>query len=128
MVIETNQYYSINKVNKSSILVTVHTDEMTEIYWSQLNSDIKIIGMRKADVYFDFMFRNGFKDRYYYITTDEESCVKGSLTSCVETEELRRCADLFFAHNPQFIITSSLTSFQKAFYKNRLKRLFGIEL
>lgn len=126
MVIISNQYYKIHETSQHKVLVTVLTCEMTEVYWTQLQDDIHQLNLVNANVYFDFIYRNGMRDRYYRLSTDSKSKIKDTLLPCRELEDIEVVADEFFAKNLHLIRTSVLSSFQKQFYINKLKRLYKI--
>ena len=128
MVIISNQYYTVQRTHQQKILVTVLSCEMTEVYWWQLKRDINALNVGDSCIFFDFMYRNGMRDRYYQIHTDNHSQIKGTLLPCHDCHDLEIIADEFFAHNPQYIATSVLSSFQKQFYLNRLRRIFNMTL
>lgn len=121
-MVTMNNYYNIQIVSSSTLLITILSSEMSEVYWKKLIDDIKTIG-KTAVVYVDFLFRNGFKDRYYALQSNEEG--KAILVPCQIELGVERVADLFYMEYPIYIEKSSLSTFQKKFYYNRLKRLFN---
>lgn len=126
MVEISNKYYRLQRISARIVLITILTCEMTEVYWGQLNDDVRALRICDSNVYFDFLFRNGMRDRYYQLETDGNSDIKGALTPVLNYEHIEKIADAFFACNPQYIKTSVLTEFQKKFYINRLRRLYSL--
>lgn len=117
-----NNYYNIQSITPSTFLVTILSCEMSEVYWESLIDDIKNAN-KNTVVYVDFLFRNGFNDRYYVLQSNDDG--KTILIPCKIELSVERVADLFFMKYPLFIEKSSLNTFQKKFYYNRLKRLFN---
>lgn len=121
-MVTMNNYYNIQSITPSTFLVTILSCEMSEVYWESLIDDIKNAN-KNTVVYVDFLFRNGFNDRYYVLQSNDDG--KTILIPCKIELSVERVADLFFMKYPLFIEKSSLNTFQKKFYYNRLKRLFN---
>lgn len=117
-----SNYYNIQSIQPNVCLVTILSCEMTEVYWKQLMADLEPLS-KDVLVCVDFLFRNGFHDRYYKLTskTSNQVILEPFQIGC----QISRIADLFFAENPVYIENSILSRFQKQFYCNRLKRIFG---
>ncbi len=121
-MVTMNNYYNIQSITSSTFLVTILSCEMSEVYWESLINDIKTVN-NNTIVYVDFLFRNGFNDRYYVLQSNDDG--KITVIPCKIELSVERVADLFFMKYPLFIERSSLSTFQKKFYYNRLKRLFN---
>lgn len=115
-----SNYYNIQAIQPNVCLVTILSCEMTEVYWKQLMADLEPLS-KDVSVYVDFLFRNGFHDRYFklILTTSKQVILEPFQIGC----QISRIADLFFAENPVYIENSILSRFQKRFYCNRLKRI-----
>lgn len=118
-----NNYYNVQLIEPEVCLVTILSCEMTEVYWKRLMDDLELLH-KNVLVYFDFLFRNGFHDRYYKLTHTTNGQV--ILEPYQMSPRISHIADHFFAVNPVFIETSILSRFQKQFYSNRLRRFFGL--
>lgn len=120
------KYYYIRVLSDKTILVTVLSTEMTSVYWSMLVKDLASLKIGNCFVFFDFMVRNGIKDRFYATYLREDYSVDGSLQKCRLKLTMKHQADDFFLTHQSYINKSVLTDSQKAAYLNKLscKRLF----
>ena len=116
-----SNYYNIQAIQPNVCLVTILSCEMTEIYWKQLMADLEPLS-KDVLVCVDFLFRNGFHDRYFKLTLTTSNQV--ILEPFQIDSQISRIADFFFAENPVYIENSILSRFQKQFYCNKLKRIF----
>lgn len=53
--------YQIISLGERSFLVVVLSLEMTDYYWTALQSELAKYNVADAEVYFDFLYRNGLK-------------------------------------------------------------------
>ena len=54
--------YQIISLGERSFLVVVLSLEMTDYYWTALQSELAKYNVADAEVYFDFLYRNGLKN------------------------------------------------------------------
>ena len=57
--------YQIISLGEQSFLVVVLSLESTNVYWTALQSELATYNVANAEVYFDFLYRNGLKNRFF---------------------------------------------------------------
>lgn len=114
------KYYNIRVLSDKTIFVTVLSTEMTSVYWSMLVKDLASLKIGNSIVFFDFMVRNGVKDRFYSTYLREDYSVECSLQKCRLNLTLKHQADDFFLTHQSYVNKSVLTDSQKAAYLNKL--------
>ena len=102
-----NKEFQIIPLQGRSLLVVILSSEMTNHYWKELQTELANLNIADAEVYFDFLYRNGLKNRFF----------KSELKA---PKEYIKVADTFFASHSKWIDSSVLSSFQKIFYKKRI--------
>ena len=93
-----NKEFQIIPLQGRSLLVVILSSEMTNYYWKELQTELANLNIADAEVYFDFLYRNGLKNRFF------KSKLKG----------------MMLISNSKWIDSSVLSSFQKIFYKKRI--------
>lgn len=53
--------YQIISLGEQSLLVVILSLEMMDNYWTTLQSELAQYNIANAEVYFDFLYRNGLK-------------------------------------------------------------------
>lgn len=109
-------YFQISRCNKQFVLVTVLTSEMSAAYWESLSQTISALNVRNRRIVFDYLFRNGLKDRFYETFTDDNSTICISLKKSDASPYIVRAADSFFVKHKKYIEVSALTKRQKQLY------------
>ena len=112
--------YKIISLGEQSFLVVILSLEMTDCYWPTLQTEIAKYNVANAEVYFDFLFRNGLKDRFFKTKLSGVNLLYNSLRRCNATRECIYAADKFFSSHTEMIEYSVLSSFQKTFYRRKL--------
>ena len=115
-----NKDFKIISIPDGNFIVVILSDEMTCEYWNSLKNALPESDNRNADIYFDFLFRNGLKNRFFKTSLSRFFNVANSLKKCDVPEEYIRIADSFFAGNSYLIEESVLSNFQKEFYKKKI--------
>ena len=115
------QIYQIKDVK--CLLVVILSVEMTDYYWQNLKSELANLDSADSEVYFDFLYRNGLRNRFFKSKLHGVKLVDNSLRKCDAPEECVRVADTFFAKHSAWIETSVLSSLQKLFYKHKISDL-----
>lgn len=100
--------------------MVILSSEMTSHYWKELQTELATFNIADAEVYFDFLYRNGLKNRFFKSELKGISLIANSLKRCEAPQEYIKVADTFFASHSQWIDSSVLSSFQKVFYKKRI--------
>lgn len=101
-------------------MVVILSSEMTSHYWKELQAELANCNIADAEVYFDFLYRNGLKNRFFKSELKGITLIANSLKKCEAPKEYIKVADTFFASNSKWIDSSVLSSFQKVFYKRRI--------
>ena len=57
--------YQIISLGEQSLLVVILSLEMMDNYWTTLQSELAQYNIANAEVYFDFLYRNGLKNRFF---------------------------------------------------------------
>lgn len=56
-----NKEFQIIPLQGRSLLVVILSSEMTNHYWKELQTELANLNIADAEVYFDFLYRNGLK-------------------------------------------------------------------
>ena len=72
-----NKEFQIIPLQGRSLLVVILSSEMTNYYWKELQTELANLNIADAEVYFDFLYRNGLKSsqriyqgcRYFFCFT-----------------------------------------------------------
>ena len=116
------KFYNIKQIGNNNILVTILTTEGTSVYWHALKSQLNRREYANKSVFFDFMYRNGFQNRFFCAHIIQTDAVLSQLCRCEESlAEVEREADRFFAHNIRFLEGSALTELQRNSYVYRIR-------
>lgn len=115
--------YQIISLGERSFLVVVLSLEMTDCYWTALQSELAKFNVAEAEVYFDFLYRNGLKNRFFKTKLMGVSLLNNSLRKCEATQECIAASEKFFTLHKDVIEHSVLSSFQKAFFRKKLDKM-----
>lgn len=112
-----NKEFQIIPLQGRNLLVVILSSEMTSYYWKELQTELTNLNIADAVVYFDFLYRNGLKNRFFKSKLKGMMLIPNSLRKCEAPKEYIKIADSFFASHSKWIDSSVLSSFQKIFYK-----------
>ena len=115
-----NKEFQIIPLQERHLLVVILSSEMTSHYWKELQTELANCNIADAEVYFDFLYRNGLKNRFFKSELKGITLIANSLKKCEAPQEYIKVADTFFASHSKWIDSSVLSSFQKVFYKRRI--------
>ena len=115
-----NKEFQIIPLQERCLLVVILSSEMTSHYWKELQAELANCNIADAEVYFDFLYRNGLKNRFFKSELKGITLIANSLKKCEAPQEYIKVADTFFASHSKWIDSSVLSSFQKVFYKRRI--------
>lgn len=118
-----NKEFKIISLQERSLLVVILSFEITNYYWEKLQTELAKCNIANADIYFDFLYRNGLRNRFFKSRLDGFTLITNSLRRCEIPQEYKIIADNFFSLHSNWIDSSVLSSFQKIFYKNKLKMI-----
>lgn len=106
------KYFHIESVNQNSILVIILTCEMTSVYWNELVSTLRAGHYNNQTVYFDFLYRNGYENRFFIASIDDKSNFRGRLRRCDAFDSFEAISHRFFSLHED-LLTSSILSRQQ---------------
>ena len=112
-----NKEFQIIPLQERHLLVVILSSEMTSHYWKELQAELANCNIADAEVYFDFLYRNGLKNRFFKSELKGITLIANSLKKCEAPQEYIKVADTFFASHSKWIDSSVLSSFQKVFSK-----------
>ena len=115
-----NKEFQIIPLQERHLLVVILSSEMTSHYWKELQAELANCNIADAEVYYDFLYRNGLKNRFFKSELKGITLIANSLKKCEAPQEYIKVADTFFASHSKWIDSSVLSSFQKVFYKRRI--------
>lgn len=114
--------YQIISLGEQSLLVVILSLEMMDNYWTTLQSELAQYNIANAEVYFDFLYRNGLKNRFFKTRLMGVSLLNNSLRKCKATQECIIASEKFFALHKDIIEHSVLSSVQKTFFIKKLDK------
>lgn len=114
--------YQIISLGEQSLLVVILSLEMMDNYWTTLQSELVQYNIANAEVYFDFLYRNGLKNRFFKTRLMGVSLLNNSLRKCKATQECIIASEKFFALHKDVIEHSVLSSVQKMFFRKKLDK------
>ena len=117
-----NKEFQIIPLQGRSLLVIVLSLEMTSHYWKKLQAELANCNVPDAEVYFDFLYRNGTRNRFFKSELKGLTLIANTLKKCEAPEEYIHIADAFFASHSKWLDSSVLSSFQKIFYKKKFEK------
>ena len=114
--------YQIISLGEQSLLVVILSLEMMDNYWTTLQSELAQYNIANAEVYFDFLYSNGLKNRFFKTRLMGVSLLNNSLRKCKATQECIIASEKFFALHKDVIEHSVLSSVQKMFFRKKLDK------
>lgn len=115
-----NKSFKIFRLADNRFLVVILSIELTSTYWKDLQGELASYPVKDAEVFFDFLYRNGLKNRFFRSRMVNSTLSANSLRRCEDASICEKSADSFFAHNPNLVDSSVMTPFQKIFYKRKI--------
>lgn len=109
-----NSYVIIKQPDSTAIYVVVLTKEGTGTFWNELSKEIVLLHQPNSRVYFDYLFRNGLKNRIFVSQTDENSHCSLAIEPIIDDTHFDIAVfNRFYQENSEYIQNSRLTSIQK---------------
>lgn len=90
-----NKEFQIIPLQGRSLLVVILSSEMTNYYWKELQTELANLNIADAEVYFDFLYRNGLKNRFFKSKLKGMMLISNSLRKCEAPKEYIKVADTF---------------------------------
>ena len=103
------KYFHIESVDNERLLVIILSCEMTSVYWNELLSTIRDRHFNNQTVYFDFLYRNGYENRFFTANIDANSNIKGRLRRCDAFDTFEAISHRFFSMHEDFLASSILS-------------------
>lgn len=103
------KYFHIETIDQERLLVIILTYEMTSVYWNELISTLRENHYYNKTVYFDFLYRNGYKNRFFSAKIDEQSNLRGRLRRCDVYDTFEVISHRFFSLHEELLSTSILS-------------------
>ena len=111
--------YKIIQLSATSLLVVILSYEMTDCYWTNLKSDLANYKIYDAEVYFDFLYRNGIRNRFFKSQLSRNNLLANTLKRCVAPNDCLTVANAFFKQNKDALENSTLSDIQKEIFLNK---------
>lgn len=111
--------YKIIQLSATSLLVVILSYEMTDYYWTNLKSDLANYNIYNAEVYFDFLYRNGMRNRFFKSQLSGNNLLANTLKRCVVSNDCLTVANAFFKQNKDVLEHSTLSNIQKEIFLNK---------
>lgn len=93
--------------------------EMTDCYWTNLKSDLANYKIYDAEVYFDFLYRNGIRNRFFKSQLSGNNLLANTLKRCVVPNDCLIVANVFLKQNKDALENSTLSNIQKEIFLNK---------
>lgn len=118
MIIGKNmeRFFHIEDVDSDELFVIILSNELTSVYWEELMETFQKNHWRNRTVYFDFLYRNGYENRYFSAFLNEESKLMGNLRSCQVSQSFDEISRRFFALHEDILSGSILSTSQIEHY------------
>lgn len=118
MIIGKNmeRFFHIEDIDSDELFVIILSNELTSVYWEELMETFQKNNWRNRTVYFDFLYRNGYENRYFSAFLNEESKLTGNLRRCQVSQSYDEISRRFFALHEDLLSGSILSTRQIEHY------------
>lgn len=118
MIIGRNmeRFFHIEDIDSDELFVIILSNELTSVYWEELLDTFQKNHWSNRTVYFDFLYRNGYENRYFSAFLNEESKLMGNLRRCQVSQSFDEISRRFFAIHSELLAGSILTNCQIEHY------------
>lgn len=104
-----SEHFHIELLSNGDIFVIILSTEMTSVYWKELRNAISKLRRSNVKVYFDFLYRNGFQNRFFAAIVNKDSILDGRLRGCDMSEYYKRITNLYFRSHIDLLYGSALS-------------------
>jgi len=114
--------YIIYQLNSQILLIVLLSYDISADSWNKLRDEISSRNetAENAEVYIDFLLRNGLKDRYYKTRLNGRMLLFNTARHCDAPKECKEVSDkLFFLHE-ELLDRGILTPRQKSTYLKQI--------
>ena len=115
--------YIIYQVNNQILLVVLLSYDISATSWNKLRDEIasRKDTAKNAEVYIDYILRNGLKDRYYKTRLNDKILVFNTARHCDAPKECKDISDKLFRLHKELLDRGILTPRQKSTYLRHLE-------
>ena len=110
------RFFHIEDIDSDELFVIILSNELTSVYWEELMETFQKNNWRNRTVYFDFLYRNGYENRYFSAFLNEESKLTGNLRRCQVSQSFDEISRRFFALHEDLLSGSILSTRQIEHY------------
>ena len=103
------KYFHIEDVDRDSLLVIILSCELTSVYWNDLIDTLREKHLSNKTVYFDFLYRNGYENRFFSAHLDENYNFRGRLKKCNVIDSFEEVTRKFFSLHEDILFNSILS-------------------
>ena len=107
-------------IDKGNILIVPKSYLRPEMYIDQIEELLVKNYNSVSCIYFDFLIKNGTRNRYYKASVLNQKISLNSFTKIKANDNLKNLSNSFFAKNFDIVSNSYLTKAQKFFLKKQL--------
>ena len=117
-----NKEYIIYQLNSQILLVVLLSYDISADSWNKLRDEIASRNetAEDADVYIDYLLRNGLKDRYYKTRLYGKKLVFNTARHCDAPKECKEISDKLFHLHEELLDRGVLTPKQKSTYLRQI--------
>lgn len=117
-----NKEYIIYQLNSQILLVVLLSYDISADSWNKLRDEIASRNetAEDADVYIDYLLRNGLKDRYYKTRLYGKKLIFNSVRHCDAPRECKEVSDKLFRLHEDLLDRGILTPKQKSTYLKQI--------
>ncbi len=118
-----NKEYIIYQLNSQILLVVLLSYDISADSWNKLRDEIASRNEtdKNAEVYIDYLLRNGLKDRYYKTRLDDRILLFNTARHCDAPEECRAISDKLFYLHEDLLDRGILSPRQKSTYLKHIR-------
>lgn len=114
------QLFDIIQLNSSQYLVIACTSNAFATYRNDVIKRLQELRISKAQLYFDFLCKNGLSNRLFFANFCDDIPMSFQLTAIESNPIIEKISQDFFAEHPIYIERSILTIKQKKEYFSAL--------
>lgn len=115
--------FKLIRLDNDDFLVIILSVLSPELYWEDLNELISTYKATNKYVYFDYLFLNGSKKRFFRTTTGVDFRCSIEFEFCEEQPSCTDIADSFFINHQEYIKMSAMPSVQRRFLLNKFVKI-----
>lgn len=105
--------YRIYKMKEGDVYIIILSKDVDAPYWESMKHDISILADEDSYVRFDFIYRNGLRNRFFRAKLSGRILMPNTLKKYVAGLEEREISRVFFDNNRPILESSVLSSRQR---------------